>query len=165
MQDKGLVRNPPLLLKTLAKLSIKGELALPQANTTALIDKPFLPLVPNTLDDKLTAYARQHGFSEAPAGFGYREYRSMLRKEREARLVSMEKEALMVEGVDLVEESVESVAQQDVSQVETEQERHIRLFNALLKEVGETGKMIEEVASAKGQLYVLEALDLSIDTV
>jgi phage replication O-like protein O len=94
MQDKGLVRNPPLLLKTLAKLSIKGELALPQANTTAITKAPFIPLVPNTLDDKLTVYAKKHGFSEAPMGFGYREYRSMLRKEREARLVMLEKQAL-----------------------------------------------------------------------
>jgi hypothetical protein len=96
MQDQGLVRNPPLLLKKLAQLAIKGDLALPQATLLPTVTKAFIPLVPNALDDRLTEYARKHGFPDAPnvAGFGYMEYRSLLRKQREARLVEMEKQAL-----------------------------------------------------------------------
>jgi hypothetical protein len=116
------------------------------------------------LDDKLTVYANKHGFSEAPAGFGYREYRSMLRKEREARLVMLEKQALQTstEPQDL---SANTTALLSTETVETNQERNIRLFNALLDQATQTGKTVLEIAIETDQCDLLEALDVPLDTV
>ena len=90
MEKKGLVRNPPFLLKTLAEASQYNALIVFDENTPP--PKEFIPPVPNSLDDALTRYAEKYGFS-APrqaADFTYMHYRKLLRQERNQRLARNE---------------------------------------------------------------------------
>ena len=88
MEHKGLVGNPPFLLKTLALASQENMLIMPDPQAKPMAQKTTIPLVPNALDDSLSRYAEKHGFS-APrqaADFTYFYYRNLLRQERQQRL-------------------------------------------------------------------------------
>ena len=88
MDKKGLVRNPPFLLKSLAEAAQTDSIIIFDQDTPLPKTKATIPPVPNALDDGLTRYAEKYGFS-APrqaADFTYFYYRNLLRQERNQRL-------------------------------------------------------------------------------
>jgi len=154
--EKGTVSNPAYLLKALAEKSRSGDLALPQKNEIATIR---IAAVPTTLDDSLTTYASQHGFSapRSDAGFGYLEYRNLLVKEREIKLKALnQKEA----NIALPAETHAPQNDTAMDQPHDPQQRPVDLFNAMLAQVTPL-KSIQDIAFATGQLHVLRALNVS----